>query len=286
MLLGILLLGREGLGLIPMSAFQPGGDRLVGFFNDKANRLAPLLAASAFFFLGAGLRRPGSRRSLCFLGCFAGLSLFILNAAARAWTGAFFCVTAIYLALGRVSPRRILAGGLLVCLILAALHLSGAKQVSLYFQPGQAAESLLSRLPMWETALARFEKNSWLGIGPEQFPKAYAEFYKANLAGLSPRERSFAISSTTHAHNILLSPLVETGLLGCLALNAAIFLAISAGLKACPPAREAAFFLICLWLASLLNPALSREPGTALAAALGLAASRPLPELFRFKRDP
>ncbi|MDR2076200.1 MAG: O-antigen ligase family protein [Desulfovibrio sp.] len=282
MLLSILLLGRDGLGLINMSAFQSGGgDRLVGFFGSKANRLAPLLAAAAFFFLGAGLLRPRGWRSLWFLGGFLGLGLFLLNTAARAWMGIFFGVTAVYLALRRIPPGRILAGGLAVFLLLTALHLAGAKQVRLYFQPDQALSSLLSRLPIWEAALAQFREHKWLGAGPESYPDAYARFYDARLAGLSPREQSLAPARTDHAHNILLSPLGETGLLGCLSLNAAILLAIFAGLRGGPLSRDAAFFLICLWLASMVNPALSREPGTVMAAALGLAASRPSPDRAR-----
>ena len=275
MILGVLLFGLEGLGLIRMSAFDANGERLVGLFQQKANRLATLLAAAALFSLGAALLRPRSGRSFWFLGCFLGLSFFLISTATRAWTGIFLCVTAFYLALRRIPLRLILAGGLAVLLLLITLHLCGARPTNLYFQPEQAFQSLLSRLPMWETALAAFQEASWLGIGPEQFSEAYAELYERHLAGLPSPDRSFAPPRSPHAHNILLSPLAETGLLGCLSLNLAILLAIFAGLRGDPPARDAAFFLICLWLTSMVNPAIGREPGTVMAAALGLAASRP-----------
>jgi O-antigen ligase len=281
MILGVLLLGREGFGILSVSAFQPAGDRLVGFFQQKGNRLAPLLVAASFFSLGAALLRPWNRRSLRFAGLFLCLVLFLLNTATRAWTGTFLCVTALYLASHRIPLRHILAGILAVLLILSAMHFLDTDQARLYFQPAQALKSLLSRLPMWEVVCGMFRENPWLGIGPDQFADAYADFYATHLAGLSPEERSFAIPATTHAHNILLSPLGETGILGTLALNGAIFLSLLPGLKGSPLARDASFFLICLWLASMVNPALSREPGTVLAAAMGLAASRPLPDLFR-----
>ena len=128
---------------------------------------------------------------------------------------------------------------------------------------------------MWQLAWDLFLQHPLFGVGPEQFREFYAAHYAANLNHLPPAERFFAIPTTTHAHNIFLSPLAESGLAGALSLAACLFFSIRSGLRRAGLFKDAALLLLIIVIVGMLNPALGREPGTVLAAVAGLAAAVP-----------
>ncbi len=139
----------------------------------------------------------------------------------------------------------------------------------------QGVQSALSRIPMWQLAWDLFLENPLLGVGPEQFRVFYKAHFAANLAMLPPAERFFAIPSTTHAHNIFLSPLAESGLCGALGFACAMGFSLVSGMKRQGVFRDAAWVLGLVIFVGMINPSLGREPGTVLAAVTGLAASVP-----------
>lgn len=277
MLCGYIILGTEGLGLIQESAWQSMGDRLVGTFKSQGNRLAVLLAASAFLCLSGGFTAKDKKLRIALWALAVLLFFFLINSGTRTWTGLFFGTALVYLFTQKVSWRVIAGAGVIISLVFGLLYLMDASQLENFKAVEGGRRSLLSRLSMWQLAWDLFTQTPLLGVGPEQFREFYEQHYAANLAHLFLAESRFAIAKTTHAHNIILSPLAETGLAGALSLCAALFVSVLSGLKRPGLCRDAAIFLILLFVVGMLNPALGREPGTVLAAMIGLAAARPCP---------
>ena len=276
LLCGYVLLAREGLGLIDASAWQTAGDRLVGPFKAQGNRLAVLLTSSAFLCLSGGFAVTEKRLRIILWSIAALSAFFLLNAGTRTWTTFFFGTAALYLAAQKVPWRILALTGTALLVVFALLYIMDASQLKNYFNVGQGGRlSVLSRIPMWQLAWELFTQHPILGVGPEQFRELYKLHYDANLAHLPTTEHFFAVAKTTHAHNIIISPMVETGLVGAVSFFAALFLSIRSGLKRQGLQRDAAVFLVLSFFVGMLNPPLDRESGTVLAAMIGLAAALP-----------
>ncbi len=273
MLLGCLLLGREGLGLVNISAFQEGGDRLVGLFQSQGNRLAVLLSAAAFLLMSGGFAAASKRRQLLLWGLALVLAFALLNAATRAWVLVLFTACGLYLLCRKVSFKLLLVLSLVLAVLVGVLFIFEASQLQLYLDPAQAGRSLLSRVAMWRVAWQEFLAHPLLGVGPEQFRVAYARYYAEHLAQLSEAARLYAIPSTTHAHNFFLSLLAEVGVVGAASLSLTVFTSMVTGWRTGGLPRDCAVLLMMMMVVGMINPSFAREPGTVFAAVLGLAAS-------------
>ncbi len=92
-------------------------------------------------------------------------------------------------------------------------------------QGSQAAISAAStmRLPIFETSLVMFQAHPVNGVGVRAFPKAYMEYAAEDDIHI---QRSGGKSGATHAHNLVLEVMADTGSLGLLGLFAGFILVL------------------------------------------------------------
>lgn len=86
---------------------------------------------------------------------------------------------------------------------------------------GKLDSSNMGRIFLWTTGVQEFLSHKIWGIGPGNFPQAYANFLQTvPFVNVAPA------SKLTHAHNIYLIVLSEQGLLGFLTLGSILFLSV------------------------------------------------------------
>ncbi|MBL8899881.1 MAG: O-antigen ligase family protein [Planctomycetes bacterium] len=125
------------------------------------------------------------------------------------------------------------------------------------------------RLLTWRAILTDvFPSAPWLGLGAGSFDELYPPFRSAEERALSRRAEGGTVVNT--AHNDALQALAETGLLGALALGAALAVLLLATRRGTATERT---FLFAALVAVLLNggartPLLANAPVAALFAAL------------------
>ncbi len=126
----------------------------------------------------------------------------------------------------------------------------------------------VERLAHWQAALSMWQAAPWLGLGPGQYPLAYAEHRL-------PRWRD----PLGHAHNLYLNLLAESGLVGLALLALFVVAAWRQCLAACLRPRSAleatfglglAGVLAALMVHSLLDHLLVHDLALQLGLSLGL----------------
>ncbi len=119
-------------------------------------------------------------------------------------------------------------------------------------QGSQAAIDAAStyRLPIFKTSLVMFRAHPVNGVGVRAFPKAYMEY----AADDDPHiQRSGGKSGATHAHNLVLEVMADTGSIGLLGLFAGFVLVLRFWRRLAPARRNEAF-PFALALALVLFP--------------------------------
>ncbi len=119
-------------------------------------------------------------------------------------------------------------------------------------QGSQAAISTAStmRLPIFKTSLTMFKAHPINGVGVRAFPKAYMEYAEKDDIHI---QRSGGKSGATHAHNLVLEVMADTGSAGLLGMFAG-FVLILRFWRAMTPARRNEAFPFALALALVLFP--------------------------------
>ncbi len=119
-------------------------------------------------------------------------------------------------------------------------------------QGSQAAVNAAStyRLPIFKTSLAMFKAHPVNGVGVRAFPKAYMEYATKDDVHI---QRSSGKSGATHAHNLILEVMADTGGIGLLGMFAGFVLAIRFW-QGFTPARRNEAFPYALALALMLFP--------------------------------
>ena len=106
------------------------------------------------------------------------------------------------------------------------------------------------RMPIFKTSLAMYEAHPINGVGVRAFPRAYMEYAAAD----DPHIRnSGGKSGATHAHNLVLEVMSDTGSIGLIGLFAGFILVFSFWRKMTPARRNEAF-PFALALALVLFP--------------------------------
>ncbi len=94
------------------------------------------------------------------------------------------------------------------------------------------------RLPIFETAWRMYRHHPVNGVGVRAFPAAYLEFAEPDDVHVL---KSGGVSGATHAHNVVLEVMADTGTIGLLGLILGAVLALRAWLRATPAQRQDAF---------------------------------------------
>jgi putative inorganic carbon (HCO3(-)) transporter len=198
-------------------------NRATGLFvqpNELGAFAAVVVMLSAALLLSVGRRHP--------LRWFAGVSLVVSAGAVMitlsrgAWLGLALGLI-VLLVLAPTTRRPILATlGVLVAVTLSILLL--APQQSLFSIVADRAASFVDgqrnpyddRPQIWSEALRQWDGHPWFGSGPGGYPF---------LASRSPSDVMWV--APDHAHNLFLTVAVEQGVLGLLALVAAVSVAVA-----------------------------------------------------------
>lgn len=232
-----------------MTGYSLGGpaeaERLSGIFGAGNLKLGPVLAVLSPFVLLAARERFGWRG----LGvAFVALAVPILLAGSRAaWLMyALVCVVVAW----RMTPsRKTFALAVLVSIAIVGLAATLSMKESSGFV-ARVERSLLvlrgtesavdtasaGRISIWRTAIAMFEAHPVTGVGVRGFRYAYPKY-------AAPKDTFVDTASDTgasHAHQIVLEVLSETGLVGLIFWLAGTLVAIRAWFRAQPGQRERA----------------------------------------------
>ncbi len=151
-------------------------------------------------------------------------------------------------------------------------------------------ESSIERIPIFKTALTMYMKHPINGVGVRAFPVAYMKYAEADDVHI---RKSGGQSGATHAHNVVLEVMSDTGTIGLAGLLLAMILLWKHQDKTSPSERRDAFpfalavflvlfpfnshfaiygtytssliwFLMGLWASALRKPPISQNSGAKL----------------------
>jgi O-antigen ligase len=94
------------------------------------------------------------------------------------------------------------------------------------------------RMPIFKTSLAMYQAHPVNGVGVRAFPKAYMEYAEPDDIHI---QLSGGKSGATHAHNLVLEVMADTGTVGLLGLVAGFILVVVFWRKMSPARRIEAF---------------------------------------------
>jgi O-antigen ligase len=215
------------------------------------------------------------------------LSPLLLEHARRNWPAPFW-VVAFTLTLGAVLIAGMRAGWLMMAMvlivyawllfrhenrklrsvsltipILVAVTIIGSYMVSPLFQErlqqsmtitqgteAAVIEASNRRMPIFKTSLAMFEAHPVNGVGVRAFPKAYMEFAAEDDIHI---RLSGGTSGATHAHNLVLEVMSDTGSIGLLGMLVGFYLVFRLW-RGMSPARRTEAFPFALSLVLILFP--------------------------------
>ncbi|MBL0162737.1 MAG: O-antigen ligase family protein [Xanthomonadales bacterium] len=233
-----------------LTGFSLGGapelERLSGIFGAGNLKLGPVLAILSPFFLLAARERGGRFGLLLAYGL---LLVPILMAGSRAAWLSFALVTLVFGWRETRSLKRFLPlilGALLGIAFSAGLMLRDSdgfdarieRSLLVFKGTAQAVdEASAGRLRIWHAAAGMIEAHPWTGVGARGFRYDYAEH--------AIKGDSFVDAKTgqgaSHAHQIVLEVLSETGLIGLLFWIAGAAFAVRAWRRASAEQRARAF---------------------------------------------
>jgi O-antigen ligase len=220
-------------------------ERLSGIFGKGNLKLGPVLAVLSPFVLVAARERFGWRGLAV---AFVALAVPILLAGSRA---AWLMYAIVCCAIAWRETRN--PGRFAIAIAIAGVLIAGIGAVALRDSQGfdaRIGRSLLAlegtesavdaasagRLGIWRTALAMWEAHPANGVGVRGFRYAYPQY-------AAPKDAFVDRASDTgasHAHQIVLEVLSETGLIGLVFWIAGAFIAVRAWRRAEARARERA----------------------------------------------
>ncbi len=224
----------------------PELERLSGIFGAENLKLGPVLAVLSPFFLVVARERAGRWGLLI---AFVSILLPILMAGSRAAWLSFALVTVVFGWRETRSYRRFLPlilGVLLGIALSAGLMLRDSERFDariektlLVFKGTEQAvdEASAGRLRIWHTALGMIEAHPLTGVGARGFRYDYASHAIAGDEFVDEKTGEGA----SHAHQIVLEVLAETGITGLIFWLLGAWQAIRAWRRASLQQREHAF---------------------------------------------
>jgi O-antigen ligase len=249
-----LIFGNDIFGI----AMNP--DRLNALFVQKYQFFGPTLAMLSPLLLEHARRHWPA---WAWVGAFTLTLGAVLIAGMRAGWLAMGLVLVVYMWLMIRRENRDLRKVSLSIPILVISALIGSYLVSPLFQARleqslaitqgtQAAVSAASnlRVPIFETSITMYKNHPVNGVGVRAFPKAYMEYAAEDDVHI---QSSGGKSGATHAHNLVLEVMSDTGSIGLLGLFSGFFLVVRFWRRMTPVKRNEAF-PFALALALVLFP--------------------------------
>jgi len=218
-----LFFGRDLFGI----AMHP--DRLNALFVKKYQFFGPTLAMLSPLVLEHARRQW---RPWAWAVSFALILGAVMIAGMRAGWLTMAVVLATYMALmlkreNRELRRTIFTIPVLAVIVLAISYFASPLfqerlDVTRAFTSGSeqgADQSSMERIPIFRTALTMYREHPVNGVGVRAFPKAYMVYAEADDVHI---RKSGGKSGATHAHNVILELMSDTGTIGLLGLLAAL----------------------------------------------------------------
>jgi O-antigen ligase len=237
-----LLLGSDVFG-IAMHA-----DRLNALFIKKYQFYGPTLAMLSPLLLEYARREwpPWA-----WAGSFTlVLGAVMISGMRSGWLG-MAIVLATYIVLMLKRENLELRRTMLTVPILAVLVAAGSYLASPVFQQrieltrtvyegstGSLDEASSNRLPIFTTAIEMYRHHPVNGVGVRAFPVAYMQYAASDDVHIA---KSGGVSGATHAHNVILEVMSDTGSIGLLGLVLALVLAVRNWKRTTPAQRQDAF---------------------------------------------
>ncbi|MEI6286387.1 MAG: O-antigen ligase family protein [Bacillota bacterium] len=233
---------------------------LAGMFQwpDWFNSIACPFAAVMFF------RTAGKAKWLWLGAAILFFAASLLNGSRMLWISLFLCCL-VYLAITSKLNRR----NLLYCL--AALLLCGLVlfvvpttrwRILMFFDPNAMANA--DRIAVWTNSLYMIGDFPWFGVGNGMFKYVFNKFYTFGYV--------FRSGELSHAHNLLLARLADSGIVGTIPFVAMLwyyFKSVYVKLgEAVKPEVVAGFVAMCGWLFMGIFDYCLRFPPTSLAFAI------------------
>jgi O-antigen ligase len=197
----------------PKSVSGAGGGRLsiqmtANSYVNADHFSAALIMPIALAVVGL-LHTQGWRKTL-----FGG-SLMIMFAGAfvSGTRGSFIAIAAMWVYLLIVHRQRLQLAAVAAVGMLASIPFPNVWMR--FFDPGQGEAG--GRYGIWGIAWAAFKQRPWLGYGVDNFRIAYSQFYISSAHGLN------IIPWMQDAHNVIVSSVVELGLIGLVLVLVAWF---------------------------------------------------------------
>jgi O-antigen ligase len=245
-----LFFGRDLFGI----AMHP--DRLNALFVKKYQFFGPTLAMLAPLVLEHARR---NWRPLAWAASFALILGAVMIAGMRAGWLTMALVLAVYMLLMVKRENRELRRTVLTIPALALIVLAGSYFASPLFQERldvtraftsgeeQALDaSSMERVPIFRAALRMFREHPVNGVGVRAFPAAYMVYAEPGDVHI---EKSGGRSGATHAHNVVLEVMSDTGSIGLLGLLLALVFLARHRARTVPAERREAFpFALAVFL--------------------------------------
>jgi O-antigen ligase len=223
-------------------------DRLNALFVKKYQFFGPTLAMLSPLLLEHARR---TWRPWAWALSFALVLGAVLIAGMRAGWVSMALVLITYMALMLKRENRELRQSMLTIPVLAVLVLTTSYFASPLFQErvdvtrafatGSAItldESSMERIPIFRNALRMYQEHPVNGVGVRAFPVAYMKFAEPDDVHL---RKSGGKSGATHAHNVLLELMSDTGTIGLIGLVAALAFLWKHHTRTTPSERREAF---------------------------------------------
>jgi O-antigen ligase len=245
-----LFFGRDLFGI----AMHP--DRLNALFVKKYQFFGPTLAMLSPLVLEHARR---NWRPLAWAACFALLLGAVMIAGMRAGWLTMALVLATYMLLmlkreNRELRRTVLTIPALALIVLAVSYFASPLfqqriDVTRAFTSGQeqaADASSMERIPIFRAAMKMYREHPLNGVGVRAFPKAYMIYAEPGDVHI---EKSGGKSGATHAHNVVLEVMADTGSIGLLGLILALLFLARHRARTTPGERREAFpFALAVFL--------------------------------------
>lgn len=237
-----LLFGRDLLGI----AMHP--DRLNALFVKKYQFFGPTLAMLSPLVLEHARRQW---RPLAWAVSFALILGAVMIAGMRAGWLTMAVVLGTYMLLMLKRENRELRRTIFTIPVIALIVLAFSYFASPLFQErlditrafATTADSTLDassmeRIPIFKTALKMYTEHPVNGVGVRAFPKAYMVYAEPDDIHI---RKSGGVSGATHAHNVILEVMSDTGTIGLIGLALALAFLWKHRARTTPAERRDAF---------------------------------------------
>ncbi len=220
-------------------------ERITGIFGADNLKLGPVLATLSPFLLLAMRARFG-RLGLA-LGFVALVGPILMAGSRAAWISfALVCAILLWRETRHVGRYITLVAGLAIALLIAGTaawkfsdrfdHRIDRSLLVLQGTTQAVDEASAGRLSIWRSARGMIVDHPWTGVGARGFRYAYSDYAAKDDRFV----KTDSDTGASHAHQIVLEVLSETGVIGLLLWLLGAALAIRAWLRASDIAREQA----------------------------------------------